>query len=177
MASALRSSFAQLSLQSSAFHGSSIKQTSVAQPSVSYSPLTVTNVAKSWEKKKLNKNGNPITHKVHVKVGDTVQVIAGSDKGKVTEITRITRFNSMVFCKDVNIKTKHQKPRAEGETGQIITFEAPIHSSNVALYSKTASTRSRVGHKVLEDGRKVRYLIKTGEVIDQPYQKPVKEEA
>lgn len=114
---------------------------------------------------------------MHVKVGDTVQVIAGSDKGKVTEITRITRFNSMVLCKDVNIKTKHQKPRAEGETGQIITFEAPIHSSNVALYSKTAEVRSRVGHKVLDDGRKVRYLIKTGEVIDQPYQKPVKEEA
>jgi large subunit ribosomal protein L24 len=114
---------------------------------------------------------------VHVHIGDTVQVIAGKDKGKVSEVTRISRHNSMVVLKDVNIKTRHQKPKAEGETGQIITFEAPVHSSNVALYSKTAKVRSRVGHKILDDGRKVRYLIKTGEVIDQPYQKPVAEEA
>ncbi|NJL01196.1 MAG: 50S ribosomal protein L24 [Spirulinaceae cyanobacterium SM2_1_0] len=103
---------------------------------------------------------------MHVKKGDTVQVIAGRDKGKVGEILRALPRGSKVIVAGVNIKTKHVKPMREGEKGQIQTFEAPIHSSNVMLYSKKEQVASRVGYTFTEDGRKVRMLKKTGEIID-----------
>ncbi|EGJ28576.1 ribosomal protein L24, bacterial/organelle [Moorena producens 3L] len=77
----------------------------------------------------------PLRYKMHVKKGDTVQVIAGRDKGKIGEILRTLPKISKVVVKGVNVKTKHVKPQQEGEKGQIATFEAPIHSSNVMLYS------------------------------------------
>lgn len=57
---------------------------------------------------------------MHVKLGDTVQIITGSERGKVGEITRIFKHNSTVIVKDLNLKTKHVKSREEGEPGQII---------------------------------------------------------
>ena len=108
----------------------------------------------------------PQRYKMHVKKGDTVQVITGSDKGKVGEILRVLPKVSKVVVKDVNVRTKHVKPRQEGESGQITTFEAPIHSSNVMLYSTKENVASRVCHTFTEDGRKVRMLKKTGVIID-----------
>ncbi|HEY9650326.1 MAG TPA: 50S ribosomal protein L24 [Coleofasciculaceae cyanobacterium] len=103
---------------------------------------------------------------MHVKKGDTVQIISGRDKGKVGEIVRTLPKLSQVVVKGVNVKTKHVKPQQEGETGQIVTFEAPIHSSNVMLYSSQQKVASRVCYTFTEDGRKVRMLKKTGEIID-----------
>ena len=74
---------------------------------------------------KLNKNGNPIRHKMHVKKGDTVQVITGRDKGKVGEIIAIFPKKSTVIVEGVNRKTKHIKPTQEGESGRIETSEFP----------------------------------------------------
>lgn len=105
-------------------------------------------------------------YKMHVKKGDTVQVIAGKDKGKVGEILQAIPEASSVVVKGVNIRTKHVKPQAEGESGQIVTVEAPIHSSNVMLYSEKQKVASRVCFSFTEDGRKVRMLKKTGEIID-----------
>jgi large subunit ribosomal protein L24 len=107
-----------------------------------------------------------VRYKMHVKKGDTVQVITGRDKGKVGEILRTLPKTSKVIVKGINIKTKHVKPQQEGETGQIVTFEAPIHSSNVMLYSDKQKTASRVCYTFNEDGRKVRMLKKTGEILD-----------
>jgi large subunit ribosomal protein L24 len=104
--------------------------------------------------------------KMHVKKGDTVQVIAGRDKGKVGEVTKAIPKLSQVVVKGVNVRTKHTKPQQEGESGQIITFEAPIHSSNVMLYSPKEKVASRLCYTITEDGRKVRKLKKTGEIID-----------
>ncbi|KAH0932214.1 hypothetical protein HID58_009331 [Brassica napus] len=115
---------------------------------------------------KCKPNSLPALHKMHVKFGDTVKVISGRDKGKIGEVTKIFTHNSTIVIKDVNLKTKHMKSREEGEPGQILKIEAPIHSSNVMLHSKEKEVVSRVGHKVLEDGHKVRYLILTGELID-----------
>lgn len=75
-------------------------------------------------------------YKMHVKKGDTVQVISGKDKGKVGEILQTLQKESKVLVKGVNFQTKHVKPQQEGESGQIVTNEAPIHSSNVMLYSE-----------------------------------------
>ncbi|MBW4579318.1 MAG: 50S ribosomal protein L24 [Tildeniella nuda ZEHNDER 1965/U140] len=107
-----------------------------------------------------------IRHKLHVKKGDTVQIIAGSDKGKVGEVLQTLPKTSKVVVKGVNIRTKHVKPQQEGESGQIVTSEAPIHSSNVMLYSEKQKVASRVCYTVDADGRKVRMLKKTGETID-----------
>jgi len=105
-------------------------------------------------------------YKMHVKKGDTVQVISGRDKGKVGEILQTLPKLSKVVVKGINIKTKHVKPQQEGETGQITTFEAPIHSSNVMLYSDKQKVASRVCYTLNDQGRKVRMLKKTGEIID-----------
>jgi large subunit ribosomal protein L24 len=107
-----------------------------------------------------------VPQKMHVKKGDTVQVIAGKDKGKVGEILRAFPKMSKVIVQGVNIKTKHIKPRQEGESGRIETFEFPIHSSNVMLYSEKQKVASRICSTFTEDGRKVRMLKKTGEIID-----------
>lgn len=105
-------------------------------------------------------------YKMHVKKGDTVQIIAGRDKGKVGEIEKVLPKASQVVVAGVNIKTKHMKPQQEGESGQIITFEAPIHSSNVMLYSEKEKVASRISYTFTDEGRKVRMLKKTGEIID-----------
>lgn len=121
---------------------------------------------KRWERKECKPNSLPKLHKMHVKVGDTVKIISGRNKGKIGEITDVIKHNSTIIVKDINLKTKHVKSREEEESGQIIKVEAPIHSSNVMLYSKEQNVASRVGHKTLDDGKRVRYLIKTGEIID-----------
>lgn len=113
-----------------------------------------------------HKNKRSKHYKMHVKAGDTVQVIAGNDKGKVGEIQRSLPQENRVVVEGVNVKTKHTKPQQEGETGQIVTFEAPIHSSNVMLYSSKHSCASRINYTFTEDGRKARMLKKTGEIID-----------
>ena len=108
----------------------------------------------------------PVRRKMHVKKGDTVQIIAGKDKGKVGEILSVLPKRSQVIVEGANIRTKHVKPQQEGETGQITTQEAPIHSSNVMLYSEKEKVASRICYTFTDDGRKVRMLKKTGEVID-----------
>mmetsp|Transcript_1602 Transcript_1602/g.3602 ORF Transcript_1602/g.3602 Transcript_1602/m.3602 type:complete len:170 (-) Transcript_1602:561-1070(-) len=137
-------------------------------------PLTVTCAygttpkiggGKKWKHTPLTPNGKPEKVKMHIKKGDTVQIVAGKDKGKVGTVVRVLTTTGKCVVEGVNIKTKHIAPRAENEAGQIKKSEYPIHHSNVMLYSKEKGVRSRVGHKVQEDGKKVRYLVKTGEVL------------
>ena len=113
------------------------------------------------------KKAQPRFFKMHVKTGDTVQVIAGKDKGKVGEIIKAIPQESKVLVKGVNIKTKHVKPQQEGESGRIVTQEYPIHSSNVMLYSTKQNVASRISYSFTAEGKKVRMLKKTGEIIDK----------
>ncbi|KAK4484410.1 hypothetical protein RD792_006989, partial [Penstemon davidsonii] len=140
-------------------------------------PSSITAKVKRWERKECKPNSLPVLHKMHVKVGDTVKVISGKDKGKIGEVTSVIKHKSSIIVSEINLKTKHVKSKEEGEQGQIIKMEAPIHSSNVMLYSKEKNVVSRVGHKTLEDGKRVRYLIKTGEIIDsaEKWKKAIKE--
>ena len=109
----------------------------------------------------------PTRHRMHVKTGDTVQVISGKYKGKVGEVLKALTTKSQVIIKGVNIRTKHVKSQQEGESGKIVTYEAPIHSSNVMHYSEKQKVASRICYTFTEDGRKVRKLKKTGEIIDK----------
>jgi large subunit ribosomal protein L24 len=113
------------------------------------------------------KKNTPKRYKMHVKKGDTVQIVSGHDKGKVGEVLRTFPQESKVIVKGANVRTKHVKPKQEGETGQIATFEAPIHSSNVMLYSQKEKVASRICYTFTDDGRKVRMLKKTGEILDK----------
>ena len=93
------------------------------------------------------------------------QVVTGSDKGKIGKVTTVISKTGHVVVDGVNIKFKHVKPRAQGETGQILQRESPIHHSNVMLYSESQKVRSRVGYRTKPDGTKVRVLVKTGEEL------------
>jgi large subunit ribosomal protein L24 len=94
-----------------------------------------------------------------------LQVVTGSDKGKVATIKSVCSKTGKIIVEGVNIKTNTVAPMKEGETGKLEQKEYPIHHSNVMLYSTTQNVRSRVGHKEV-DGKKVRYLVKTGEVLN-----------
>lgn len=96
----------------------------------------------------------------HVKKGDMVKILAGNDKGKVSEVLEVLQKTSQIVVKEVNVKKKHVKPRKEGDVGKIIQFEAPIHSSNVMLYSEENKIASRIGYQSDETGKKVRVLKK-----------------
>ncbi|XP_074571538.1 large ribosomal subunit protein uL24c [Curcuma longa] len=178
MTMALASSLASLSISSNSFLGQSLSPPLLFAPTkLADQPCTIVMKLKRWERKECKPNSLPMLHKMHVKVGDTVQLITGHEKGKVGEITRIFRHNSTVIIEGLNLKTKHTKSREQGEPGQIVQIEGAIHSSNVMLYSKEKKVASRVGHKILEDGTRVRYLIKTGEIIDnaENWKKAIKE--
>jgi large subunit ribosomal protein L24 len=108
----------------------------------------------------------PVRHKMHIKKGDTVQILTGSDRGKVGEVLQTFPKTSKVTVQGVNVKTKHVKPQQEGESGQITTSEFPIHSSNVMIYSSKQKVASRICYTFNDEGRKVRMLKKTGEIID-----------
>jgi large subunit ribosomal protein L24 len=114
----------------------------------------------------MTKQKQTVRTRMHVKKGDTVQVIAGKDKGKVGEVLTAIPSESRVVVQGVNLKTKHIKPQQEGESGQITTVEFPIHSSNVMLYSTKQKVASRISYTFDANGRKVRMLKKTGEIID-----------
>ncbi|MBB6216828.1 large subunit ribosomal protein L24 [Anaerosolibacter carboniphilus] len=103
---------------------------------------------------------------MHVKRGDTVVVIAGKDKGKKGKVLMAMPKEDRVIVEGVNMVTKHQKPSAKVQQGGIVHQEGPIHVSNVMLWDAKAKAPTRVGYKVLENGKKVRVSKKSGETIE-----------
>ena len=98
-----------------------------------------------------------------IKKGDTVRVIAGTDKGSEGKVIAVNHKNNTVLVEGVNMITKHTKPSAMNQNGGIIQKEAPIDISNVMYVHKGQPTR--VGFK-LENDKKLRFAKSTGEVID-----------
>lgn len=101
-----------------------------------------------------------------VKKGDRVIILAGRDKGKVGEILRMYPSDSRALVQGVNMVKRHTAPSQTAGRGGIVEKEAPVHISNLAHVDPKDSTATRVGWRNLEDGRKVRYAKKSGEVID-----------
>lgn len=113
----------------------------------------------------------PVGEKLTVKKGDKVRVIAGKDKhsekGRSGRVLSVDPKKSRVIVEGVNIVKKHQKPNPNaGVQGGIIEKEMPLHASNVMLFNPVTKKGDRVGVKVLEDGRKVRYFKSNDEVVD-----------
>ncbi len=103
---------------------------------------------------------------MHIKKGDTVVVITGKDKGKKGEVLQAIPSTERIIVEGVNMATKHQKPSQKVQQGGIIHQEAPIHVSNVMLFDAKAKAATRVKSTKLEDGKKVRVSVKSGEVLD-----------
>ena len=103
--------------------------------------------------------------KLKVKKGDRVVVIAGRDKGKRGEVLQVIPDENRALVQGVNIVVRHQKQSQQQEGGKI-SKEAPIHISNIAVEDPASGEASRVGYKILDDGRKVRFAKRSGETID-----------
>jgi large subunit ribosomal protein L24 len=104
--------------------------------------------------------------KLKIKKGDEVVVLSGRDRGKKGEVLRVLPKESRVVVQGVNVVKRHTRPRP-GEAGGIVEKEAAVHVSNVALTDPKDGRPTRVGFKVLADGRKVRVARRSGEVIDR----------
>jgi large subunit ribosomal protein L24 len=101
-----------------------------------------------------------------IKKGDHVIVIAGRDKGKHGEVVKMLPKESRALVRGVNVVRRHQKQTASQEGG-IISKEAPIHISNLALEDPKDGKPTRIGFKFLDDGKKVRFAKRSGEVIPE----------
>ena len=99
-----------------------------------------------------------------IKKNDTVQVIAGKDKGKKGKVVAVFPKTNKVVVEGVNIQTKHAKAQ-QNAPAEIRKQEGPIDASNVMYYDSKAKAPTRIGYKV-EDGKKKRISKKTGQVID-----------
>ncbi len=101
----------------------------------------------------------------HIKKGDKVVVLAGRDKGKTGEVLKTIPARDRAIVQGVNMVKRHTAPSQAG-AGGIVEKEATIHVSNLAHEDPSDDKPTRVGTKVLEDGRRVRYAKRSGEVID-----------
>jgi large subunit ribosomal protein L24 len=104
-----------------------------------------------------------VNPKVHVRKGDTVLVITGKFAGKRGKVLSVEPDRSRVIVEGVNVVKRHSRPTQSLPQGGIVEKEAPLHSSNVMLYCGKCNTPTRVGKKILDDGKKVRICKKCGE--------------
>jgi large subunit ribosomal protein L24 len=101
-----------------------------------------------------------------IKKGDKVVILSGKDKGKHGEVTKAFPKESKVLVGGINMMTRHKKPSQTNPQGGLERIEAPMHISKVAIEDPKTGKPTRVGFKVLEDGRKVRVAKRSGELID-----------
>ena len=104
-------------------------------------------------------------HACRIKKGDSVFVISGREKGKKGDVLRVERKQGRVLVQGVNMIKRHTRPSATG-AGGIVEKEASLHISNIALVDPKLDKPTRVGIRVLDNGRKVRYAKRSGEIID-----------
>jgi len=100
-----------------------------------------------------------------VKKGDTVVVLTGRDKGRTGEVIQVLPKEERALVRGVNLVKRHQRQTQTSEGG-IISKEATIHLSNLALADPKDGKATRVGFRILEDGRKVRFAKRSGDLID-----------
>jgi len=104
--------------------------------------------------------------KLKIKKDDNVVVISGRDKGKQGKVLRVFPTEARAIVQGVHIARRHTKPRM-GDPGGIVEKEATIHISNLAHIDPQTNKPTRIGYRLLNDGRKVRVARRSGEVIDK----------
>lgn len=103
---------------------------------------------------------------MHIKKDDIVMVISGKDKGKKGKVIQSFPSENKVLVENVNMVTKHQKPTQQMQQGGIVRQEGKVQASNVLLYCEKCDRGVRTGHKVLNDGKKVRFCKKCNETFN-----------
>ncbi len=106
-------------------------------------------------------------NRLRIRRGDRVIVISGKDKGKVAKVLRVLPKERRLILEGVNFIHRHSRSTQTNVQSGIIEREAPVHVSNVMYYDETSKKGTRIGVKVLEDGRRVRMSRKTQEIIDR----------
>lgn len=114
--------------------------------------------------------------KMNIKKGDTVYVITGKDKGKSGKVSAVYSDKNKVLIENVNIVTKHQKPKSQQDKGGIVKKPAPIDASNVMVVCPVCNKATRISHKEI-DGKKARICKKCGASLDKEFVKQTKKEA
>ena len=105
-------------------------------------------------------------NKLKIKKGDKVKVVTGKNKGKVGDIIKVFPSDNKVIVSGVNLVKKHTKPSQTSEGG-IIQKELPIHVSNISYVDPKTNEATKIGYKTLDDGKKVRFAKKSGEIISK----------
>jgi large subunit ribosomal protein L24 len=100
-----------------------------------------------------------------IRKGDNVIVVSGRDKGKSGGVLRVLQDDERLIVQGVNVVKRHMRA-SQTQAGGIVEKEASIHVSNVSLVDPDGGEPTRVGFRILEDGRKVRYAKRSGEVMD-----------
>ena len=100
-----------------------------------------------------------------VKKGDKVVVLTGRDKGRSGEVIQVLPKEDRAFVRGINLVKKHQK-QTQNQEGGIVSKEAAIHLSNIAVPDPKDGQPTRVGFRILDDGRKVRFAKRSGDLID-----------
>ena len=103
--------------------------------------------------------------KLHIKKGDTVYVNAGEDKGKTGKVVKVLVEKQRAIVEGVNVVSKSQKPSAKNPQGGIVKTEAPIHISNLNVVDPQTGKPTRIGSRLNEEGKLVRFAKKSGEEI------------
>ena len=101
-------------------------------------------------------------NKLHVKKGDTVIVLSGKDKGKKGKVLEVSPKERKVIVENVNMVTKHVKPRKMGDQGGIVKAEGAMYACKVMLVCPNCGKPTRIAHKILNDGTKQRLCKNTG---------------
>ncbi len=101
-----------------------------------------------------------------IRKGDQVLVISGAQKGRRGEVLRVVPKDERAVVQGVNMISKHTKPKGVGQPGGIVQVEAPIHLSNLKLVDPKTGTPTKVGFRLLEDGRKVRVAKANGNLVE-----------
>jgi large subunit ribosomal protein L24 len=106
--------------------------------------------------------------RMNLRKNDTVQVITGKDAGKQGKVLKVLREKNRVIVQGVGFNKKHTRPNPQRNIkGGIAEREAPIHASNVMIVCGECGKRTRIGHKVLADGNKVRVCRRCEGVLDR----------
>ncbi|MCM1348761.1 MAG: 50S ribosomal protein L24 [Firmicutes bacterium] len=103
--------------------------------------------------------------KLKIKKDDTVYVLSGEDRGKTGRVLKVYPATNRAIVEGVNIVTKATKPSAKHPQGGLVKMEAPIHISNLSLLDPKSGKPTRVGRRLNEAGKLVRYAKKSGEEI------------
>jgi len=104
---------------------------------------------------------------LHIKKDDKVMVIAGREKGKIGKVLKVFSKEQRVIVEKINMVKHHARPSPTTGKGGIMEKEASIHISNVMVMCDKCMRPVRIGRKILDDGRKIRYCKKCNEVIDK----------